>query len=44
MAPTKPLEILAEEAIRTIRAVGREEECEAVSEREDSHQDVGATS
>ena len=39
MVPTKPLEILSEE-IRTIHADAREEESEAVTEHEDSHQDV----
>ena len=38
--PAKPLEILAEEAIRTFRADGREEESEADTAHEDSHQDV----
>ena len=40
MIPPKPLEILSEEAIRTVHADGREEESEAVTEHEDSHQDV----
>ena len=39
MVPTKLLEILAEEAIRTIHADGREEESEAVTEHEDSLRD-----
>ena len=36
--PAKPLEILAEEAIRTIRADGGEEQSETDTEHEDSHQ------
>ena len=36
--PAKPLEILAEEAIRTVRADGGEEESETDTEHEDSHQ------
>ena len=40
MVPTKPLEIQAEEAIRTISADGGEEESARVTEHEDSHQDV----
>ena len=40
MVSTELLEILAEEAIRTIRGDGRVEEFEAVTKHEDSHQDV----
>ena len=40
MVSTKPLEILAAEAIRIVYADGKEEESEAVTEHEGSHQDV----
>ena len=42
MVPTKPLEIVVKEAIRTIRADGREEESDAVTACENSHQDVAS--
>ena len=40
MVPTKPLEILVEEATRIVRSDGGEEEPETVTEHEDSHQDA----
>ena len=40
MVPTKPLKILAEEAIRTVRADRGEEESETVTEHKDGHQDA----